>query len=185
MSTVGSAVGPSRIVTLDRVLLGFTPVFLFSRAVAYYVSMHTNGVLETIILNLLLISVGAIVATIVVVRIIIVILVSLFRRRWLVSPTLLACLALLVSYPFMGSAAIFYALDQFRFYMSKDAYVAEVEKSNTSPKFVVHDWGGSGFAAWRISYFLVFDENNSIARGLADPMDMPLSNEGTRCDTSV
>jgi hypothetical protein len=69
--------------------------------------------------------------------------------------------------------------------MNEDFYVAEVEKSNSSPKFVVLGWGGSEFVAWRTRYFLVFDENNSIARGLANPMDMPLPNEGARCDTSV
>lgn len=184
MSTVGSAVGPSKFVTLDRILLGFTSVFLLSHAVAYYVSMHTDSVFETIIFNLLLVFMGAIVAIVAAVRITTLIFVSLLRQRWLVSPVLLACVGLLASYPFMGRAVIFCALDQLRFHMNKDFYVAEVEKSNSSPKFVVLDWGGSEFVAWRTKYFLVFDENNSIARGLADPMDMPLPNEGTRCGTS-
>jgi hypothetical protein len=182
---MGSAVGPSKFVTFDRILLGFTSVFLLSHAVAYYVSMHTDSVLETIFINLVLIFVGPIVAIVVAVRMVTLIFVSPLRKRWLVSPVLLACVALLASYPFMGKAAIFCALDQFRFHMNKHFYVAEVEKSNSSPKFVVLDWGGSEFVAWRTKYFLVFDENNSIARGLADPMDMPLPNEGTRCDTSV
>lgn len=185
MSTMGSAVGPSKFVTFDRILLGFTSVFLLSHAAAYYVSMHTDSVLETIFINLVLIFVGPIVAIVVAVRMVTLIFVSPLRKRWLVSPVLLACVALLASYPFMGKAAIFCALDQFRFHMNKHFYVAEVEKSNSSPKFVVLDWGGSEFVAWRTKYFLVFDENNSIARGLADPMDMPLPNEGTRCDTSV
>ena len=51
MSTVGSAVGPSRIATADRILLGFTSVFLFSHAVAYYVSMHTDSLFEWIVIN--------------------------------------------------------------------------------------------------------------------------------------
>jgi hypothetical protein len=69
--------------------------------------------------------------------------------------------------------------------MNKDFYAAQVVRSNSSPKFVIIDWGGSEFLAWRTRYFLVFDENNSIARGLADPMDMPLPNDATRCDTVV
>lgn len=185
MSTMGSVVGPSKSVTLDRISLSFTPVFLLSHAVAYYVSMHTDSVLETIFINLVLIFVGLILAIVVAVRISVLIFLSVLRQRWLVSPALLACVALLASYPFMGRAAVFYALDQLRFHMNRDFYVAEVEKSNSSPKFVVLDWGGSEFVAWRTKFFLVFDENKSIARGLADPMDMPLPNEGTRCDTSV
>ena len=185
MSTAGSVVGPSKFVTLDRVLLIFISLFLLSHSVAYYVSMHTDRIIETIILNLLLILMGGIVAIALVVRITILIFVRLFRERWLASPALLACVALLASHPFMGAAAIFYALDQFRFHINKSSYVTEVEKSDSSPKFVVFDWGGSEFVGSRTKYFLVFDQNDSIARGLADPMDMPLPNERTKCDTSV
>jgi hypothetical protein len=185
MSTVGSAVAPSKFVTLDRMLLGFTSVFLLSHAVAYYVSMHTDSVLETIFTNLVLIFVGPIVAIVVTVRIGVLIFISVLRQRWLISSALLTCAALLTSYLFMGRAAVSYALDQFRFHMNEDFYVTEVVRSNSSPKFVIVDWGGSEFLGWRTRYFLVFDENNSIARGLADPMDMPLPNENTRCDTSI
>jgi hypothetical protein len=185
MSTAGSIVGPNKLVTLDRILLIFTSVFLLAHAVAYYVSMHTNGV-ETIIENLLLILVGGVVAIVVVVRVVILIFVGLFRQRWqLVSPALPVCAALLATYPFMGAAAVFYVLDQFRFHMNKSFYVTKVENSDSSPKFVVFDWGSTGFVAWRTHYFLVFDENNSIARGLANPMDMPLPNDSTKCDTSL
>jgi hypothetical protein len=97
MSTVGSAAGASKFVALARILLGFTSVFLFSHAMACYVSMHTDSVFATIIFNLLLILVGAVVAIIVAARTFIRIIVGLFRQRWLVSPALLACLALLVS----------------------------------------------------------------------------------------
>lgn len=184
MSTVES-VGPSKRVTLDRILLGFTLVFLLSHAIAYYVSMHTDSVLETIVINLVLIFVGPIVAIGVAVRISILIFLGVLRQRWLISPALLTCAALLATYLFMGRAAVFYALDQFRFHMNKDFYVAKVVRSNSSPKFVIIDWGSSEFLGWRTRYFLVFDENNSIARGLANPMDMPLPNENTRCDTSI
>lgn len=44
MSIVGSFVGPNKFVTLDRIMLGFTSVFLLSHAVAYYVSMHTETI---------------------------------------------------------------------------------------------------------------------------------------------
>jgi hypothetical protein len=54
----------------------------------------------------------------------------------------------------MGSVTIFYALDQFRFRMNEDFYVAEVEKSNSSPKFVVLGWGGSEFVAGAPDTFL-------------------------------
>jgi hypothetical protein len=185
VSTAGSVVGSSKYVTFDRALLIFISLFLLSHALAYYVSMHTDRIIETIILNLLLILMGGIVAIVLVVRIIILIFVRLYGERWLASRALLACVALLASYPFMGTAAIFYALDQFRFHFNKTSYVTEVKKSNSSPKFVVFDWGGSEFVGSRTKYFLVFDQNNSIARGLAVPMDMPLPNERTKCDTSV
>jgi hypothetical protein len=184
MSAIGSIIGPMKSAVFDRTLLVITSVFLLSHAVAYYVSMHSNGN-ETIIENFLLIFVGGVVATIVIVRTTILIFVGFFKRRWLASPALLICVALLVTYPFIGAAAVYYALDQFRFHMNKSFYVAQVEKSDSSPKFVVFDWGSTGFVAWRTNYFLVFDENNSIARGLANPMDMPLPNEPTECDTSV
>jgi hypothetical protein len=129
MSTAGSVVGPSKLVTLDRVLLIFISLFLLSHAVAYYISMHTDRIIETIILNLLLILIGGIVAIVLVVRIIILISVRLFRERWLASPALLACVALLASHPLMGAAAIFYALDQFRFHIGKSSYVTEVERA--------------------------------------------------------
>lgn len=69
MSSVGSVIGPNKFVTLDRILLGFTSVFLLSHAVAYYVSTHTESALETILINLVLIFVGPIVAIVVAVRI--------------------------------------------------------------------------------------------------------------------
>jgi hypothetical protein len=119
------------------------------------------------------------------VRVIIRAFVGRSRQEWLISPAMLACVALLATYPFMGAAAVFYALDQIRFHMDESFYVTQVEKSDSSPKFVVFDWGSTGFAAWRTNYFLVFDENNSIARGLANPMDMPVPNGPTECSTSV
>ena len=183
MCTLGST--PSRFVTPDRILLSLTSVFLLSHAVASYISMHTDSVLETIFINLVLIFVGPLVATGVAVRISVLIFLSVLRQRWLISPALLTCAALLASYLFMGRAAVFYALDHYRFHMNKDFYVAKVVRSNSSPKFVIIDWGGSEFLGWRTKYFLVFDEDNSIARGLANPMDMPLPNENTRCDTSI
>ncbi len=149
MSTVGSAVGLRKIFTLDRILLAFTTVFLLSHAVAYYVSMHTDGVLETIFINLVLIVVGAVVAIVVAVRISVLTFLSILRQRWLIFPALLTCVALLASYLFMGRAAVSYALDQLRFHMNRDFYVAEVARSNSSPKFVIIDWGGSEFLAWR------------------------------------
>jgi hypothetical protein len=76
-------------------------------------------------------------------------------------------------------------LDQLRFHINKNFYLSEVEKSTTSPKFVVFDWGKIEFMGAPTHYFLVFDPNNSIARGLANPMDMPLPNERTKCNTSV
>ena len=72
-----------------------------------------------------------------------------------------------------------------RFHINKSFYVSEVENSTTSPKFVVFDWGKIEFIGAPIHYFLVFDPNNSIARGLANPMDMPLPDERTKCSTSV
>lgn len=185
MSTVESFVGPENPAILDRILLGFTAAFLLAHAVACYVSMHTDSVFATITFNLLLILISTVLIIVITVRVGVLVTFSLVRRRWLVSIAVLACVALLASYLPLGRAAIFYALDQLRFDVNEDIYLAEVDRSESSPKFVVLDWGGSEFVAWRTRYFLVFDENNSIARGLADPMDMPLPNENTRCDTSV
>ena len=175
---------PGKFFTFDRVLLIFTLVFLLSHAGAYYVSVHSNGV-EAIIENLVLVLVSSVVATLIVVRIVTLISIRLRRQEWVISLALPACAALLAIYPFMGATAVFYLIDQFRFHANRGFYVAKVEESDTSPKFVVFDWGSTGFAGWRTNYFLVFDENNAIARGLADPMDMPLPNESTRCSTSV
>jgi hypothetical protein len=185
MSTARSVVGPSKFSKFERALLIFASVFLLSDAVGGYVSMHTDRIIETIILSLLLILVGGVFAIVVVVRIIILISVCRFGQRWLASSALLAYVALFATFPFMGAAAVFYVLDQLRFHINKSFYVTEVEKSNTSPKFLVFDWGKTEFVGSRTHYFLVFDPNNSIARGLADPMDMPLPNEGTKCGTSV
>jgi hypothetical protein len=146
MSTVGSAT-PSKFVTLDRMLLSFTSIFLLSHAVLYYVSMHTDGVLETMLINMALLLVGAIVATVVTARIGILIFLSVLRQRWPISPALFTCAVLLASYLFIGRAAVSYALDQFRFHVGKGFYVAEVEKSNSSPKFVVFDW--AVVSSWR------------------------------------
>jgi hypothetical protein len=173
-----------KFVILDRTLVIVTSVFLLSHAVAYYVSAHSDG-FETIIVNLLLFFVGGALAIIVFVRIAVLIFFRLFRKSWLASPALPACVTLLAIYPFIGPEAAFYVIDQFRFQMNKSFYVTKVEESDSSPKFVVFDWGSSGFVAWRTNYFLVFDENNSIARGLQDPMDMPLPNEPVKCSTSV
>ena len=126
MCTLGST--PSRFVTPDRILLNLTSVFLLSHAVASYISMHTESVLETIFINLVLIFVGPILAIVVTVRMGVLTFLSVLRQRWRVSPVLLVCVALLASYPFMGKAAIFHALDQLRFHMNKDFYVTEVEK---------------------------------------------------------
>jgi hypothetical protein len=80
---------------------------------------------------------------------------------------------------------MFYVLDQLRFHIDKSFYVTKVEESDSSPKFVIFDWGRIEFIGAPTYYFLVFDPDNSIARGLANPMDMPLPNERTKCNTSV
>ena len=90
---------------------------------------------------------------------------------------MLACVALFATFPSIAAPAMFYVLDQLRFHINKSFYVLEVENSTTSPKFVVFDWGRIEFIGAPTRYFLVFDPNNSIARGLANPMDMPLPNE--------
>lgn len=98
MSTMGSAAGPSKFATLDRILLGFTSVFLLSHAVAYYVSMHNDCILETIFITLVLIVVGPIVAIDVAVHNSVLIFHSVLRQRWLISPALLTRAVLLPSY---------------------------------------------------------------------------------------
>ena len=105
MSTMGPAAGPSKFVTLDRILLGFTSVFLLSHAVAYYVSMHNDSILETIFITLVLILVGPIVAIGVAVHNSVLIFHSVLLQRWLISPALLTCAVLLASYLLMGRAA--------------------------------------------------------------------------------
>jgi hypothetical protein len=185
MSAVETVVS-GKFSTFERVLLIFASVFLLSDEVAAYVSTHTDRSLEATILSLLPIPVGGVFAIIAGLRIVILIALCRFRQRWLASSALLACAGLLMVFPFMGATAAFHAFDQLRFHMNSGFYAIEVEKSDTSPKFVVFDWGGVEFApGYCAKYFLVFDENNSIARGLADPMDMPLPNERTKCNTSV
>jgi hypothetical protein len=185
MSAIGFVIASRKFSMFERALLIFASVFLLSDVVAGYVSTHTDRIIETIILSLLLILVGGVFAIVVGLRIIILIAVRRFRQRWLASSALLACAALFAIFPFLGTTAVFYTFDQLRFHMNKGFYVIEVEKSDTSPKFVVFDWGGIEFVESRTKYFLVFDENNSVARGLADPMDMPLPNERMKCNISV
>ena len=163
----------------------FASVFLLSDAVVGYVSMHNDSVIEAIIVSFSLIFAGAVFAVVVGVRIIILIAVCRIAQRWLASSALLACVALFATFPFMMAPAMFSVLDQLRFHINKSFYVSEVENSTTSPKFVIFDWGKIEFMGAPTYYFLVFDPNNSIARGLANPMDMPLPNERTKCNTSV
>ena len=174
--------GSRKFVIFDRTLAIFTSALLFSHAVACYISAHNDG-LATIVVNLLLIFVGGAIVIIVMARMAILISLFLFRKRWMASLALPACVSLLAIYPFVGPVAAFYVIDQFRFQMNKSFYVAEVQASDSSPKFVVFDWGSSGFVAWRTNYFLVFDENNGIESGLQDPMDMPLPNDPIKCST--
>ena len=64
----------------------------------------------------------------------------------------------------MAAPAIFYVLDQLRFHIDRSYYVSEVEKSDSSPKFAVFDWGKIEFIGAPTHYFLVFEPDNSIAR---------------------
>jgi hypothetical protein len=185
MSAIEPVVDPRKFSTFERALLIFASVFLLCVAVAGYISMHTDSVIEAIIVNFSRIFVGGVFAIVVGVRIIILIAVCRFGQRWLVSSALLAFVALFATFPSMAAPAMYYVLDQLRFHVNESFYVSEVENSTTSPKFVVFDWGKIEFIGAPTHYFLVFDPNNSIARGLANPMDMPLPNEPMKCSTSV
>src|SRR5258708_27956741 len=132
MSGAGSIVSPRTFSTFERALLIFALAFLLSEGVAGYVSMHTDSVIETIIVSFSLIFVGGVFATVMGVRIIILIAVCRFGQRWLASSTLLACVALFATFSSMAAPAMFYVLDQLRFHIKKSFYVSEVEKSDSS-----------------------------------------------------
>jgi hypothetical protein len=147
----------------DKVLLIFLSVVALCIAVLRYVSLHNNYVILTIVGGFILVLACGVVALIVLIRII--------RLKILKSPALLACVALLLMYPLISSF-VSYAIDQLRFQSNEYFYLTEVKKSNTSPKFVVFDWGSSGFLSTRNSYFLVFDENGSLENGSRNPADL-------------
>lgn len=158
-------------------LLIFLSVTALCIAVLRYVSLHNNYVILTIVSGLILVLVCGFVALIVLIRII--------RLKILHSPALLACVALLLMYPLIASF-VSYAIDQLRFQSNDDFYLGEVKKSNTSPKFVVFDWGSSGFLSTRNSYFLVFDENGSLENGSRNPVDLSVRDGPTQeCRHSV
>jgi hypothetical protein len=59
MSAIGPVVDSRKFSTFERALLIFAPVFLVSDAVAGYVAMHDDRVIEAIIVSFSLIFAGA------------------------------------------------------------------------------------------------------------------------------
>jgi hypothetical protein len=125
MSTAGPVIGPTKFSTFERALLIFASVFLLSGAVADYVSSHTDGVIETIILSLSHILVGSAFAIVVGVRIIVLIAICRFGA----SSALLACVALFATFPVMAAPTMFYVIDQLRFHINKSFYVSELKRA--------------------------------------------------------
>jgi hypothetical protein len=161
----------------DKILLVFLSLAVLWIAVLRDVSLHNNYVILTIVGGFTLVLVCGVVALIVLIRIV--------RLKILKSPALLACVALLLMYPLIASF-VSYAIDQLRFRSNEGFYLAEVKNSNTSPKFVIFDWGSSGFLSTRNSYFLVFDENGSLENGSRNPVDLSVTDGPTQeCRHSV
>jgi hypothetical protein len=102
------------------------------------------------------------------------VLIRIIGLKIFKSPALFACVALLLMYPLLASF-VSYAIDELRFQSNEDFYLAEVKRSDTSPKFVVFDWGRSGFLSTRNSYFLVFDESGSLENGSRNPVDLSVT----------
>ena len=116
----------------DKRLLILTAVLLLALAVADYVSSHDNVVWGNVVgrWSLLLVGGGLALTRS---------FVSLFRSLFpsgAAAPDscrVAGVFALLAAYPWVGKAAVFYSIDQFRLHLNWGFYVAEVEKSDTRP----------------------------------------------------
>jgi hypothetical protein len=178
-----SVVGKSQVFILDtfvkrdKVLLIFLSMAVLCISMLNYISLHNNYVILTIVDGFIFVLACGFVALIVLIRVI--------RLKILKSPALLACVALLLMYPLIASF-VSYTIDQLRFQSNESFYLAQVKMSNSSPKFVVFDWGSSGFLSTRNSYFLVFDENGSLKNESRNPVDLSVTDEPTQeCRHSV
>ena len=169
----------------DGRLLVLTAGLLLTLAVADYVSSHDNVVWGNVVGRLSLLLGGGGLALIAVVRIAVSMIFPISGQGRQNPAALLACIALLAAYPFVGKATLFYSIDQFRFHLNKGFYAAEVEKSNTRPRRMSFDWGGNGFQGTRTHYLLVFDETNGGAERLKDPAALPVPSESEPCSTSA
>ena len=177
MSAAEHVVDSDSFAKQDGLLFILTSMFVLCLPALRYVSLHNNYAALTIAGGFLLVLVYGYVAIIVLIRII--------RLRILKSPVLLACVGMLAMLPFIVTI-VSYAIDQFRFQNYKNFYVAEVKKSETSPKFAVFDWGESGFLGTSNSYFLVFDENSSMENGSRDPTDLLVRDDtASKCRHSM
>ncbi len=166
----------------DKRLLILTAVLLLALAVADYVSSHDNVVWGNVVGRWSLLLVGGGLALIAIVRIAVSIAFPISGQRRQNPAALLACVALLAAYPWVGKAAVFYSIDQFRLHLNWGFYVAEVEKSDTRPKRVPFDWGSNGFQGAHTYYLLLFDENNALAERLNS---LPVPNKSEQCSTSA
>ena len=166
----------------DGRLLILTAGLLVTLAVADYVSSHDNVVWGNVVGRLSLLLGGGSLALIALVRIAVSMIFPISGQGRQNPAALLACIALLAAYPFVGKATLFYSIDQFRLHLNKGFYVAEVEKSDTRPKWVPFDWGGNGFQGAHTYYLLMFDENNALAKRLNG---LPAPNKSEQCSTSA
>lgn len=183
MPTVESFVPPKKRF-LDRALLVAIVTLLVIHSLVHYAAMHANEALGAAVVFFITAVLGGILGAAVMARIIALAVLSVIgpsRQRPL---PLVMGLALLSSHSWFVMPAVAYTVDQVRFRIAEGFYRSEVEKSDTSPKFVVFDWGSSGFAGLNVTYLLVFDQDEGMARGLADPVDMPAPNERTKCEIS-
>ena len=166
---------------LDRALLVAIVTLLVVHSLTQYLTTHANDLLGAAIASFITAVLGGVLAAAVMARIIALAVRSVMGRSARQPLPLVVGLALLSSHSWFVMPAVTYVIDQVRFRVAESFYRSEVEKSDTSPKFVTFDWGSSGFAGLNVTYLLVFDEHDGMARGLVDPVDMPTPNDRTKC----
>ncbi|WP_291848596.1 hypothetical protein [Bradyrhizobium sp.] len=195
MSAIEAVSRPGNPVAFDRVLLAVLSMLLLAHAGLYYVCLRFNlpfafalawstsdlvlglglpeSIASAVIENFFMLIVGQAYALILTIRFVEI-------GTWK-SPSLLACVVLLVLYHFGGAHALDYCFDQVRFQLNRSAYLAMAREGDGWPDSAIVNWGESGFLDTSIQYYLVMDRTGALARGEIKPEEFGWKSEHMKC----
>lgn len=141
----------------DKALLIFVLAFVVCVPVLGYIGTYNRGMGPLVLVFVSVLAVLLVTGYVALLLVFRIVTLKLFQSKLLlVSVVILAGQMLIYR-------VVYHGIDLYRLFNGFSSYTAKVEASNTSPRFVIFDWGSAGFAGQNSWRYLLFDETGHAA----------------------